>query len=65
MVDSYRKVSVGGLEFSVPNGMPRQTVDLKIAPDKENNLVKIRFWQKDIFLGEVLEKSENLPIVHF
>lgn len=65
IVDSYRKVSVSGLEFRVPNGMPRQMVDLKIAPDKENGLVKIRFWQKDIFLGEILEKPENLPIVHF
>lgn len=65
IADSYRKVSVSGLEFGVPNGMPRQMVDLKIAPDKENGLVKIRFRQKNIFTGEILEKSENLPIVHF
>lgn len=65
MVDSYRKVSLGGFELRVPNGNPKETVELKIVPDKENELVKVRFWQKDIFLGEVLEKMENLPIIRF
>lgn len=64
-VDSYRRVSVNGFEFRVPNGAPRQTVDLKIVPDMRKGLVKIRFWQKNCFLGEILEKLENLPIVHF
>lgn len=65
VVDSYRKVSVNGFEFRVPNGIPRQTVDLKVVPDIGKGLAKIRFWQRDRFLGEVLEKQENLPIVHF
>jgi len=65
VVDSYRKISVNGFELRVPNGTPRQTVDLKIVPDIEKGLIKIRFWQENIFLGEILEKSENLPIVHF
>jgi len=65
MVDSYRKVSIDGFEFRVPNGTPRQTVDLKVVPDAKSGLVKVRFWQSDTFLGEVLEKSENLPIVRF
>jgi len=64
-VDSYRKVSVDGFEFRVPNAAPRQTVDLKITPDSKKGLIKIRFWQNNLFLGEVLEKSSNLPIVHF
>lgn len=64
MVDSYRKVSVGGFEMRVPNGNPKETVELRMVP-AENELVKVRFWQKNIFLGEVLEKMENLPIVRF
>jgi len=65
IVDSYRKISFDGFELRVPNGVPRQTVNLKIAPDMKNGLVKIRFWQNDSFLGEVLEKLENLPTVRF
>jgi len=65
IVDSYRKISFDGLELRVPNGIPRQTVNLKIAPDTKKGLVKIRFWQNDSFLGEVLEKLENLSTVRF
>jgi hypothetical protein len=65
VVDSYRKISFNNFEIKVPQAMPRQTVDLKIAPDAKKGLIKIRFWQKDRFLGELLEKKENLPIVHF
>lgn len=65
MVDSYRKVSVGGYDLRVPNGNPKDTVELRISPDKENSLVKVRFWQRNIFLGEILEKMDNLQIVPF
>lgn len=65
VVNSYRKVSVNGFELRVPNGTPRQTVDLKIIPDLEKKLIKIRFWQENSFLGEILEKLENMPIVQF
>lgn len=65
VVDSYRKISINGFELRVPNGAPRQTVDLKIVPNMEKGLIKIRFWQENFFLGEVLEKLENLPIVRF
>ena len=65
VVDSYRKISIDGFELRVPNGAPRQTVDLKIVPDLEKGLIKIRFWQENIFLGEVLEKLVNLPMVQF
>lgn len=64
MVDSYRKVSVSGCELRVPNGNPKETVELRMTP-VENELVKVRFWQKNIFLGEIFEKMENLPIVRF
>jgi hypothetical protein len=65
VVDNYRKVSVNGFELQVPNGIPRQTVDLKIVPDAKSGLIKVRFWQNNSFLGELLEKLENLPQVRF
>lgn len=64
-VDSYRKISINGFELRVPNGIPKQDVDLKMVPDMKKSLVKIRFWQHNLFLGEQLEKMENLPLVRF
>lgn len=65
VVDSYRKISFDNLDLRVPNGIPRQTVNLHIVPDAEKQVAKIRFWQNDNYLGEVLEKLENLPRVRF
>jgi hypothetical protein len=65
IVDSYRKISLEGVELKVPNGITRQSVDLKMVPDMEKELVKIRFWQGNAFLGEALEKMENMPRVQF
>lgn len=64
-IDSYRRVSVNGFELRVPNGMPKQIVNLKIAFDEKMKFVKIRFWQRDCFLGEVFDTYENLPIIRF
>lgn len=65
VVDSYRKISINNLELRVPHGTPRQTVELRMVPDIDSCLVKIRFWQEDRFLGEQMEKLESLPIVRF
>ena len=65
VVDSYRRVSLNGVELRVPGGVPRQKVDLKLVPDESKGLVKIRFWQEKKFLGEIMEKLEKLPIVRF
>ena len=65
VIDSYRKISFDKIDLRVPNGTPRQTVELRLVPDEKTGLVKIRFWQKDRFLGEQLEKLENLPKVRF
>lgn len=65
VVNSYRKISINNHEIKVPNGIPRQTVDLNIVPDNKKGLIKIRFWQKNIFLGQHIDKLCNLPIVRF
>lgn len=65
VVDAYRKVSLQGCEIRVPGGIPRDKVTLKMSPDTETGLVKIRIWKEDEFLGEVLETTERLPGVSF
>lgn len=65
VVDSYRKISFNGAEVRVPNGTPRKRVELKMTPDPENDLIRIRFWEKNTFLGEKMERTEKLPILRF
>lgn len=65
VVDSYRKISFNNLEIKVPGGTPRQTVKLKITLAEKTELIKIRFWQDNRFLGEVLEQQEKFPIFRF
>jgi len=65
VVDAYRRVSLQGCEMRVPNGMPRDTVTLRMVPDAEKELVRVRFWKEDAFLGEVYERIEKLPLVRF
>lgn len=65
VIDSYRKVSLNGIELRVPNGKPKYNVDLKMIPNEKSSNVKIRFWQDNNFLGEQTEKLANLPIVRF
>lgn len=65
MINAYRKVSFGGLEITVPKGNPRDIVEIKIIPDTENNLVELRFWQENNFLGNQKVKLTDLKIVRF
>ena len=65
VVDAYRRISVYGNEMRVPNGIPRDTVTLKMIPDTVSGMVKVRFWRESEFLGETFEKSEKLPGVYF
>lgn len=59
-VNPYRKVSLDGVVITVPGGIPRQTVDLKLIPDTQNSIVEIRFWQGTRFLG-----NQNLSLQDF
>jgi len=66
VVDNYRNISLEGLKLKVPKGKFRETVDLKIVPDVENGIAKIRFWQDNIFLGNQNVKVEDIKkIVRF
>lgn len=59
-VNPYRKISLDGIEIVVPGGKPRQAVDLKLIPGIENNIIEMRFWQGNKFLG-----NQNLPLQDF
>ncbi len=63
-VDSYRKISLAGLELKVPGVSPRQTVELRLYPDLKTGLTEVRFWWKDTLTGFQRVKSTDLPIVH-
>lgn len=60
VVNPYRKISLDGIIMSVPGGTPRQTVDIHLIPDLKNNVVEVRFWHGDSFLG-----NQNMPLNHF
>lgn len=60
VVDPYRRISLDGVVMAVPKGTPRQTVDLHLVPNIKNNLVEIRFWHGETFLG-----NQNLPLNQF
>jgi len=65
IVDAYRKVSWEGIELRVPNGTPREKVDLHIVPDMEKNIVEVRFWQDGRFLGNQSLPAAQLKKVYF
>lgn len=64
VVDSYRKISVGGVELKVPGVFPRQSVVLRLYPDLKTGMTEVRFWWKDHLTGVQQVKSSDLPIVH-
>jgi hypothetical protein len=65
MVDSYRKVSIHNLELKVPSALLHENIQLRISPDKESGLTKVKFWHEGKFLGIQKVKNSDLNLVHF
>lgn len=65
VVDAYRKVSWEGRELRVPNGTPREKVDLHIVPDMDKDIIEVRFWQGGRFLGNQSLPTAQLKKVYF
>lgn len=65
VVDAYRNISWEGIELRVPNGIPKETVELKIIPDNEKQLVEVRFWQRNRFLGNLTIPLKQMKKVYF
>jgi len=64
-VDSYRKISLKGLELKVPGVLPKQDVELRMVPDFNTGLAEIRFWHNKRYVGFQKVKITDLPIVQF
>ncbi len=65
MVDSYRKISLQGLELTVPGVLPRNKVELRLYPDLKTGITEVRFWHEGYFTESQRVKSADLPIVQF
>lgn len=65
MVNSYRKVSINNLELKVPKAPLRESIQLRIVPDKESGTSEVRFWHEDNFLGSQKVKNSEINLVHF
>lgn len=65
VVDAYRKVSFGNLAITVPNGLPKEKVELRLYPDLKTGLTDVRFWSHNLFKGTVKVKTKDLSIVQF
>lgn len=65
IVDAYRKVSLDGTTLKVPNGTPRQKVDIRIAPSTKKGFANVRFWQQLNFLGSQKVPLKDLRMVRF
>ena len=67
MVNPYRKVSINNLELKMP-GAPlplHEKIQLRIIPDKESGVSKVRFWYRDNFLGSQKVKNSEINLVQF
>lgn len=65
VVNPYRKISFNNLEFKI-SGVPiRETIQLRIVPDKDNGLAEVRFWFKNKLVGIQKVKNEDLNLVQF
>lgn len=64
-VDAYRKISLNTVEMNVPKVPPRHTVDVRMIPDHEKQLVEVRFWYKGELTGVQIFKEQDLPLVQF
>jgi hypothetical protein len=64
-VDPYRNISLNNLKLRVHNVPLRHEVDLKITPDRGQDIYEVRIWYKDILTDVYLVKESDLKGVHF
>lgn len=64
-VDAYRRISLHGLELTVPKVPPKYEVELRMYPHFKDELVDIRFWFKGECVGEQKVKMSDLHGVQF
>lgn len=64
-VDSYRRISLQGLELTVPGVLPREKAEVRLYPDLKTGITDVRFWYHGHCTGTQRVKSSDLPIVQF
>jgi hypothetical protein len=65
VVNPYHKISFSKIEIKVDGAHIRDTVDLRIVPDKDTGIAEIRMWCNNKFIGTYTVKNEDLNLVHF
>ena len=65
VVNPYRKISFHNLEFKLSGVSVRDTIQLRIVPNKEKDIAEIRFWRESDFLGTQKIRLEDINLVHF
>ena len=65
VVNPYRKISFNNLEFKLSGVSVRDTIQLRIVPQKEKGIAEIRLWRDDVFLGVQKVRLEDIDLVHF
>lgn len=63
-IDAYRKISINNLQLKVNDGIPRDTVNLRIYP-LNNSISEVRFWCNNKLLDVKLIKNSDLKGVYF
>jgi len=53
------------LELRVLGASLHERIQLRIVPDKESGVSKVRFWHRDNFLGMQKVKNSDLNLVQF
>jgi hypothetical protein len=65
ITNSYRKISLNGIELRVPGVDPHEKVDLRMIPDSEKGLTEIRFWHNGKLVSTQKIKTSSLIPVRF
>jgi hypothetical protein len=65
VVNPYRKISFNNLEFKLSCVSVRDTVQLRIVPNKETGMAEIRFWHENQLIGVQKARLEDINLVHF
>jgi len=65
VVNPYRKISFNNLEFKLSGASVRDTIQLRIVPNRQKGTAEIRFWRDSDFLGTEKIRLEDVDLVHF
>ena len=65
VVNPYRKISFNNLEFKLSGVSVRDTVQLRIVPNKETRRAEIRFWHENQLIGVQKARLGDINLVHF